>query len=81
MNLYLVTRKDSADWDEYVSFVVVCENEDIAKNTHPDGRGTFNDKDDWGWTWCDIEDVVVDFIGVTDLYNHTRVICSSFNAG
>lgn len=35
LNLYLVTRTDSGDYDEYSSFIVCCETEQEARETYP----------------------------------------------
>ncbi len=40
MNIYLVTRKDKTDWDEYYGCVTVCETEEEARNIHPDEKET-----------------------------------------
>ena len=37
MNLYYVWQDENNDYDTYDSFVVCAENEEEAKNTHPDG--------------------------------------------
>lgn len=38
LNLYLVTRKDHIGYDEYISFVVCCENTWDARKTHPENE-------------------------------------------
>lgn len=37
MRLYLISRTDSIDWNEYIEFVVSAENEECALNWYPDG--------------------------------------------
>lgn len=37
MNLYIVSRENYS-YDEYISFVVVAENEDLARSYHPKGK-------------------------------------------
>ena len=79
------------DYDTYDSCVVVANNVEEAVNVHPNNRCIFNgksrvDKDgDDMWyaekSWCNPKCVHINLIGVTDLYNKSKVICSSFNAG
>jgi len=35
MNIYLVSRTDEVDWDEYISIVVVAESSVEAKRIYP----------------------------------------------
>ena len=37
MKLFLVSRSDCPDWDEYDSFVVAAESETAARLVHPNG--------------------------------------------
>lgn len=69
MNLYLVTRTDYVDWDEYDSFVVACENAEKARNTKPAN---------YGWTTPD--QVKVTLIGMA-AEGIEGIQCASFNAG
>jgi hypothetical protein len=57
MNLYLISRPDNLkpNWDNYVSAVVVAENEGQARAMFPDDRYSsvewrYDDGDEeWGW--------------------------------
>lgn len=94
MNIYLVEQDVNNGYDTYDSFVVVAENEDVAKHTSPSGFYTWKN-DTWNFCysygtyepasqygWCLPEDVKVILIGKADKkYTETTVICSSFNAG
>lgn len=77
--LFLIYQKVSNGYDTYDSAVVVAESEEEARKIHPSGYKW----DDWtGYSWCNPEDVKVEFIGNArkDLENKT-VVCASFNAG
>ena len=49
MNLYLISRPDEADWDEYDSAVVVADSQHAAKQIHPGFGGDM--------TWVDSRQV------------------------
>lgn len=77
MNIYKVERTDNVDYDEYDSFVVVAENDQIARNTHPEGPRNGRRHQTWP---VDPEDLIVTLIGqVTSGID--GVVCASFNAG
>ncbi len=94
MNLYHVEADDSllhSEWDIFSDFVVCCETEQIARETHPsceafslkdwndDRNGRYFD----GWvSKKDINKLTVTFLAnaTTDV-KERGVICSSFHAG
>lgn len=54
LNLYLVSRSDVADWDEYRAFVVAAANSTDAKLTHPSGDiKNWQNIDPFCATWVD----------------------------
>lgn len=80
MNIYKISQSENNRWDTYDSAVVIANNEEEARNTHPDqedgkfGAYSFN-------TWASSPDKVrVEFIGVTDI-EEPQVVVASFNAG
>lgn len=82
MNLYLVKRTDeNVDYDEYISFVVVAENEAVARATHPSpwrGEALFDETSTcWSVTKDSLE---VTLIGRA-VGTIRGIVCSSFNAG
>lgn len=83
MNLYLVSQNANVGYDTFDSFVVCCENEEVARNTNPHDGQPINWKDNWTTSgWCNrIEDVQVMFLGVADLSVERGVVCASYNAG
>lgn len=73
MNLYLISRSDKVDWDEYRSAVVVAENADIARRMHPENGQV--DYDDNCHTWVSPEAVQVQYLG-TSAESERRVVCA-----
>lgn len=72
MNIYLVKRPDSPGWDEYDSFVVICESPEIAKGCHPNGWEYSKDEaefysSEWARSWVSPNNVTVMYIGRCDL--------------
>jgi len=83
MNLYLISRTDAIDYDEYDSAVVAAPDEATARDMHPrDGAPV-----DWATgsryafdTWCRSQDcVTVKLIGTASV--EQGVILASYNAG
>ena len=83
MKLFLVSQNQNQDYDTYDSFVVVCNSEDEAKQTHPDGtQMTIENWDNKYSVWCDnASDVNVKYLGEADSSLQKGVVCASFNAG
>lgn len=83
MKLFLVSQKQNNDYDTYDSFVISCETEDEAKNTHPYGRPMT--QEDWDYeysSWCNsVHHVNVQYLGEADSSVSKGIVCSSFNAG
>ena len=92
LGVFLVSREGDniapyLTWDSYNSFVIVCENADVARRTHPGSNEL-----DW-WTrpgfhddssWMKPEDVAkleVTFLGVAHPNVEKGIHCASFNAG
>ena len=94
MNIYLVEQDVNNGYDTYDSFVVVAENEEIAKHTSP-SRFYVWKNEVWNFCysdgtcepssqvdWCLPSDVKVTLIGEADRkYTETTVVLGSFNAG
>ena len=81
MNLYLITQSVNNDYDTYDSAVVAAESEEKAKTIHPAGYKDWDGKAaDYG-SWCGIEHVEVELIGVATGSIESGVMCASFNAG
>lgn len=75
MNIYLVTRKDECDYDEYDEFVVIAVSEEDARLTHPDPMGYCEIHD----TWTTPDNVTVENLGKSS-ETTKRIVISSFNA-
>lgn len=75
MYIYLVKRKDFAGYDEYDSFVVICQSETVARGIHPNGEDYFANEVEYEKNvseWCDRswvppKKVDVFYVGKADL--------------
>ena len=77
MNLYYVWQDENNGYDTYDSFVVCAENEEEAKNTHPDGDGNWR-----RYTWASSpEKVKCELIGTASDNVERGIVIASFNAG
>lgn len=95
MNIYRISQNVNVDYDTYDSAIVVAKDEDEARKIHPDGLvysyNPITHLYDLPWwkneeyknrTWCwKLEDVEVELVGITDLYDNGEILCASFNAG
>jgi hypothetical protein len=88
VNLYLLKRTDSVDYDEYDSCVVAAESEAAARLMHPDGYtwdgaqwlcadGTAPYNSSWTTLVARLD---VTLVGAA-APGVSGVVCSSFNAG
>lgn len=80
MNLYYISRSDSASYNEFESAVVVAASEDDARNTHPSGdNSNWQDTSEDGapWDWVSPNSVQVRHIGIA-ADGESGVICASF---
>jgi len=80
MNLYLIKRTDSCDYDQYDSAVVASESEEDAKTIHPSG-GRDYDGELSSYLWTTPQKITVELIGTAKPFTKRGVICASFNAG
>lgn len=95
MNIYKISQSVNNGYDTYGSAVVVAESELEAAKIHPSGLDAkgFNEStrkydkpwyktDRRDWTWASrLEDVKVELIGSTNLYDKPFIICRGFNVG
>ena len=94
MNIYLVHQSVNSGYDTFDGFIVVAENEEVARYTSPSNYYVWKDNQ-WKFcysngsctpsshnAWCLPNEVQVTLIGKADeKYNETTVILNSFNAG
>jgi hypothetical protein len=79
MNLYLIQQSVIRGYDTYSEAVICAENEEIARNTHPEGH-VLGSQQDW-FTWpSNAADVQVHLLGVAAPDVSAGVICASFHA-
>jgi hypothetical protein len=85
LNIYHVSQNTNNNYDTYSDFVVICEDEETARNTYPTGELI-----DWNAYlnnyrrsfWAPTkEDVVVRLIGEALPDSECGVVCASFHAG
>jgi len=91
LKLYKISQAVNTEYDTYDSAVVVAENEEDARTTHPSGSGAKwdNECEEWGdgegteiWEWSTPKNVKVEFVGIPDeRFKSGDVVCASFNAG
>jgi len=81
MNLYLLTRDNAHDYDEYDSCVVCAENEEDAKSICPDGSAMPRVRPSGYWSWVLTPHVICEFLGEAKPDLLRGVVCSSFNPG
>jgi len=87
MNIYHLTQNKVYGWDIYSDCVVIANNEDEARNIHPESEGltvvkTLKEvKDDYSWP-RNPKYINVKLIGtVIESEEVVRVVCASFHAG
>lgn len=95
LNLYLVNlpRSKNLGYDSYDSFIVCCENEQTARETHPGsaemgisqwGRKLTKGEVYYDSAWIkpeQIDSLTVEKIGTADSSQKKEIILSSYNAG
>lgn len=73
LSIYLVSRRDAVDYDEYDSFVCVAETAHEALQLQP---GRTQD------TWTTPDKLECEYLGVAaSTYKKPQVLLASFNAG
>lgn len=84
LSLYLVSQNKNKNYDTYDSFVIACEDKDVARHTNPD-NGAAMTEEDWAShfsTWCSSpRHVKVTYLGTADPSVKRGIVCKSFNAG
>jgi hypothetical protein len=81
LNIYLVSQNKVNGYDTFDSFVIACESEEIARNTHPYGDTLEENIRCSAWP-TDSSVVTVEFIGnASKTITEQQIICASFNAG
>jgi hypothetical protein len=80
MNLYLIERKGTTDYDEYAGFVIAASNEVEARNlateedSYPHGGGA-------GKAWLDGDFADCKLIATSATHETAQVVLSDFRAG
>lgn len=78
--IYLVQQSYRRGYNTYDSFVIICDSEEEARNTHPcPWHGIWDDE-----SWCPKHlvdrEVDVTRLGITHK-QEKEIVCKSFNAG
>lgn len=97
MKIYLLTQDLYCGYDTYDSMVVIADNEDEAREMHPNPKIThasdgcwigtdYHDKEikikSGGWVgYDDLDKIKITCIGIANPDEQRRVIISSFHAG
>ena len=86
MNLYLISQDEQEGYDTFDSAVVAAENEEEARNIHPETHYGIH-TNEYYWeiysnSWAsDPKKVTVTLIGTAIEGTLPGVICTSYNAG
>lgn len=81
MNIYKIKRTDDIlDDDQYDSAVVVADNEEEARTTHPAGHRIKRGSYSFGWV-KDLDSLDVQLIGTAAEGIPNGAVCASYNAG
>lgn len=88
LKLWLIERKDyKVEYDTYEAAIVVAENENVARNIHPSGKGFLDDLEagsshiDPYSDWVVFDNVKATLIGLAAWGSKRGVLLSSFHAG
>jgi len=94
MKLYLISQNKNNNYDTYSEAVVCVNNEEEARRINPDPSREIGEDDKWyfcyaggkrkldeDYSWADIKDVKVEYLGEADDKLVKGVICASFRAG
>ena len=85
MNIYLVSRTDEVDYDEYDAFIVAAKDEEQARNQHPRNNNNWCDNfGGHGWvSFRNKASLTVTVIGKASEEQYTKptILLASFNAG
>jgi hypothetical protein len=77
LNLYKISRSGEADSGQYESAIVVAEDEQEAKDTHPSGvQSDWNDPAFLSWISPE-EDIIVELVGTAEPHLHKGVLVAS----
>ena len=81
MNIYKISQDIHTTYETYDSAIVIAENEEKARLTHPCDGEVFDSDGVWtSWvTKGQIDSIKVEFIGTTD--KESGVVLASYNAG
>jgi len=83
MKLWLITKTDDVDWDDFDSAVVAANTKIEAKNIHPEGHNNpfdENKPNDWASGWTTPDKVKAEYLGNAKKGTKKGVICSRLNA-
>lgn len=78
MKIFKIWQEVNNDYDTYDSAVVIAVDENDARTIHPAEVGREIKKD---YTWCELKDVQVEYIGEAKNGSERSIVCASFNAG
>jgi len=80
MKIYKIIQSINNDYDTYDSAVVYAENEEEAREIHPN-CAIMNSQYDYIQTWALPSDIKVEYIGEAPHITEKGVTLASFNAG
>jgi hypothetical protein len=84
LSLFLVSQNKNNNYDTYDSFVIACEDKDVARHANPKD-GAAMTEEDWSYpysSWCSSpRHVKVTYLGAADPSVKRGIVCKSFNPG
>ena len=82
MKLFLISQKQSDDYDTFNAAVVAAPDEETARQMHPGTGDPVEDWEDRFSSWCSgPKHVVVELIGEAADDVKQGVVCAAYNAG
>ena len=82
MNLYLISQDVNDNYDTFDSAIICAASEWKARMTHPqECSNPWDGRDEDYSSWCAVNNVKAELIGVAGEGVEAGVVLSSFNAG
>lgn len=82
MKIFSVYQNIVYGFDTFDSFVIICEDEEIARKTDPHGQLITWEDDTYSWVGLkNIDKVEIEYLGEAKEGSERGIVCASFNAG
>lgn len=81
MKLWKISQTANRDYDTYDAAIVAARTAEVARTIHPSGRCDTGDVEIPWDSWCSLDEVTVEYLGMAAEGTKQGVILSSYNAG